>query len=207
MNISIQPHRHNPQLLSLPQLISAKHKIGITAAFYNPTTSSLKSFLDVETMTATEFRQQLVKNLDITLTDEELGAIVMYLDSNGSKTVNTDEFVKEFFELGMVIIAQFISFYIIENSLLTSGRLEKNKIAYQHREEKKRREMRVKKWRMQKEEIFTKLTALEVDNKFTERDQNSALEKLAKVAFEYDKIKGRLDVKKRLQVMIVSLLC
>lgn len=165
--------RHHPRLLSLPQLIAAKRKIGIAAAFYDPKSSSLKPFTINETMTATEFRQQLQKNLHIQLTDDELGAIVVYLDRNGSRTVACEDFTKEFFAL---------------------GKGEKFKISYRHKLESQRRENRHQLWRKRQAEQCARLTSSKVDLSFTEKDETSALDKIAKVACDYDKTKGGLEV-------------
>jgi hypothetical protein len=165
--------RHHPRLMTLPQLISAKRKIGIAAAFYDPKSSSLKPFAANENMTATEFRQQLQKNLHIQLTDEELGAIVVYLDRDGSRTVPCDDFIKEFFAL---------------------GKGEKYKISYRHKLESQRRENRIQQWRKRQAEQCARLTSSKIDTNFTDKDVSSALEKIAKVAFDYDKTKGGLEV-------------
>lgn len=50
----------NPYLLTLPQLISAKKKIGQVAAFYDPNLYSLSGF-DSSSLNPTEFREQVLK--------------------------------------------------------------------------------------------------------------------------------------------------
>jgi hypothetical protein len=69
----------NPYLLTLPQLISVKKKIGQLAAFYDPSKTSLKAF-DSEELNPTQFREQLRRTFGIEITNAELGAIVLYCD-------------------------------------------------------------------------------------------------------------------------------
>jgi Ca2+-binding EF-hand superfamily protein len=89
----------NPYLLTLPQLISAKKKIGQLAAFYDPEKCSFKGF-DASALTPTEFREQLRRNFLIRLTDAELGAIVLLFDKDGDREIDSSEFINEFFRLG-----------------------------------------------------------------------------------------------------------
>jgi len=71
--------RDNPYLLTLPQLLSAKKKIGKVAATYDAHKVSTKGF-DSESLNPTEFREQLRRNFELNLTDAELGAIVVLCD-------------------------------------------------------------------------------------------------------------------------------
>ena len=89
----------SPYLLVLPQLMSAKKKIGTVAAFYDPAKVSLAGF-DSVCLDATQFREQLRRNLNITVTDEELGALVYLFDKNGDGFIDSVEFKNEFFRLG-----------------------------------------------------------------------------------------------------------
>ena len=88
----------NPYLLTLPQLMTAKQKIGKVACFYDPLKTSLSAF-HAETLEPREFREQLRRTFFITLSDEELGAIVTMFD-NGEKKVDCIQFINEFFRLG-----------------------------------------------------------------------------------------------------------
>eukprot|EP01036_Dinobryon_divergens_P001823 gene1823-2394_t len=69
----------NPYLLTLPQLLSAKKKIGKVAANYNPQKDSRQGF-ESESLTPSEFREQLRYNFDLHLTNAELGALVVLCD-------------------------------------------------------------------------------------------------------------------------------
>ena len=71
--------RDNPYLLTLPQLLSAKKKIGKVAATFDANKVSLRGF-DSESLNPTEFREQLRRNFELQLTDAELGAIVLLCD-------------------------------------------------------------------------------------------------------------------------------
>lgn len=75
----------NPYLLTLPQLISVKKKIGRLAAFYNHEKTSLKAF-DSEELNPTQFREQLRRTFGVEITNAELGAIVVYCDKVFSQT-------------------------------------------------------------------------------------------------------------------------
>jgi hypothetical protein len=48
----------NPYLLTLPQLISAKKKLGVVAASFDPNFYSMSGF-DVETLDPSQFREQV----------------------------------------------------------------------------------------------------------------------------------------------------
>lgn len=89
----------NPYLLTLPELMSAKKKIGRVACFYDHDKMSLSGF-DSKALNPTEFRSQLRTNFLIELTNAELGAIIMLFDKDGDGTVDTVEFINEFFRLG-----------------------------------------------------------------------------------------------------------
>ena len=76
------PASENPYLLTLPQLISAKKKIGKVATFYDPKKSSFKGF-DSQALTPTEFREQLRRNFLVKLSDDELRAPHFSHDADG----------------------------------------------------------------------------------------------------------------------------
>ena len=69
----------NPYLLTLPQLLSAKKKIAIVAANYNPLKDTRQGF-ESEYLTPAEFREQLRYNFNLQLTNAELGALVVLCD-------------------------------------------------------------------------------------------------------------------------------
>ena len=90
--------KKNPYLLTLPQLMTAKQKIGKVACFHDPFKTSLSAF-QTEALEPTEFRELVRRTFYITLTDEELGALVTMFD-NGEKKVDCIQFITEFFRLG-----------------------------------------------------------------------------------------------------------
>lgn len=72
----------NPYLLTLPDLLSAKKKLAVVAASYDPAKTSMKGFEGLS-LDPTEFREQLRRNFLVSLTNAELGALVMYFDRVG----------------------------------------------------------------------------------------------------------------------------
>lgn len=158
----------NAYLLTLPQLLSAKQKIGHVAAFYDPLKSSLKSF-DSDALNPTQFREQLRQNFSIILTDEELGAIVLLFDKDGDGTVSSVEFINEFFRL---------------------GKLEKEKYLTAQRNERIRKERNKAKDHRDTEAKFLKYAELKVSTTWTKEEEESAIKKMTKLAFTYDPSKG-----------------
>ena len=69
----------NPYLLTLPQLLSAKKKLGRVAAYYDPAKTSFKGF-ESQALDPTEFREQLRRTFQIQLSNAELGALVVLFD-------------------------------------------------------------------------------------------------------------------------------
>lgn len=166
---------YHPQLLALPQLISAKQKISKIAAFYenNSSSNSLKAFFDTNIMSPTEFRQQLKSNLFVSLTDEELGAMVVYLDRIGDKTVTCDEFIKQFFVL---------------------GKEYNEKLHLIHREESNRRESRYKVYLSRHDERYKRIISKNIDVNYSMKDQVSGLNKIAYSSFHYKPSSNGLKV-------------
>ena len=164
--------QRNPYLLTLPQLISAKKKISHVAAFYDPTKYSLKGF-DSTALDATEFREQLRRNFKINLTDAELGAIVFLFDQDGDGQVDSIEFINEFLKLGNEEKNQmrFFQQQATERAQKLRERVEKKRLAQ-----------------------YERLTASKVASVWTEEDETTAIQKIAKVAFTYDYVKGGLEV-------------
>lgn len=161
----------NPYLLTLPQLISAKAKISKVAAYYDPAKYSIKGF-DSMGLDPTEFREQMRRNFCITLTDAELGAIVMLFDQDGDGTVDSVEFLNEFLKL---------------------GNLEKQKIRFlQEKAEKRVEQLRLQTIK-RGEKRTERLTAVRIADTFSSKDERSAFRKIGKIAFSYDSMKGGLQ--------------
>lgn len=163
----------NPYLLTLPQLLSAKKKIAHVAAFYDPSGTTLRGF-DAEALDATQFREQLRRNFMIKLTDDELGAIVFLFDKDGDGKVDSVEFVNEFLKL---------------------GKIEKERLAILNKEECEKRMIKHQNRLKKNEERFSKLAEIKVSMKWSDQDEKTAIKKMAKVAFSYDREKGGLEVR------------
>mmetsp|Transcript_9123 Transcript_9123/g.12612 ORF Transcript_9123/g.12612 Transcript_9123/m.12612 type:complete len:608 (+) Transcript_9123:32-1855(+) len=161
----------NPYLMTLPSLISAKNKLSQIAENYDPNRYSLKGF-DSEKLTPTQFRQQLMRNFRINITDEELGALIYLFDSDGEQTVDSMEFITEFFRL---------------------GKLERKKVI----KEKRERVMRIERMKQMEEEKRLRAAKASIDaqvaENWTPEDENSAIKKLTRAAFCYDATRGGLE--------------
>ncbi len=162
----------NPYLLTLPQLLSAKQKIGRVSLFYDPVKFSLKGF-DSEKLDPTQFREQLRQNFLIRLTDEELGAIVLLFDKDGDGTVDSVEFINAFFRMGKIEKRKFLI-----NRKDVNDRIEQERIE-----------------RLEKhEERFMKFGVIKVANSYNKAQEDSAFKKMSHIAFSYDAFKGGLEV-------------
>lgn len=164
--------KDNPYLLTLPQLISAKNKVSKVAGHFDPDRYSLKGFESVG-LNPTEFREQLRRNFNITLSNAELGALVYLFDADGDGLINTIEFLNEFFKLG--------------EQEKQKQRLKQQEIVRRIENGKKKTE----RLRKKKAEI---LTASKIDQDWTEEDKTNAIRKVAKVAFSYSSAKGGIEV-------------
>jgi Ca2+-binding EF-hand superfamily protein len=161
----------NPYLLVLPQLMSAKKKIGTVAAFFDPTKISLAGF-DSVCLDATQFREQLRRNLCINVSDEELGALVYLFDKNGDGFIDSIEFKNEFFRL---------------------GKQERAKFNFRKEEEKQKRAERMARTEAKQEEYLARFAKTNVSDTWTEVQQKNAIKKIAHIAFTYDGFKGGLE--------------
>jgi Ca2+-binding EF-hand superfamily protein len=161
----------NPYLLTLPQLISAKQKVGKVACFYDPRKTSLKCF-DSEGLNATQFREQLKRNLCVRLTDDELGALILLFDKNNDKTVGSVEFVNEFLKLRE-----------IERTKLKMAK--KDVEDYIIKRKDKHEQERIK--------TFERLSYSRWPDTHTAAEEESAVKKVANIAFTYDAMKGGLE--------------
>jgi len=158
------PMSENPYLMTMPQLISAKKKIGQIAAYYDPAKSSFRGF-DASALTPTEFREQLRRNFLVRLTDQELGAIVLLFDKDGDGEVDSTEFINEFFRLGK---QEKTKFFLKKKAL--DATLQKAKAKAQAEHEAK----------------FVELATPKFPETWTKEEERNAVRKVAKVAFTYD---------------------
>lgn len=161
----------NPYLLTLPQLISAKTKIGRVAEVYDPLRHSLAGF-GSQALTPTEFREQLRRNFGINLTNAELGAIIRLFDKDGDEMVDTVEFLNEFFKLGKN-----------ERKKVTIRAQERAEVVHKLKEKVEKK----------KKEHAAKMAAIDVATSWSEEEERSALSKLTKVAFSYNSVRGFLN--------------
>lgn len=178
----------NPYLLTLPQLISAKKKIGELAAYFDHEKTSLKAF-DGEELNPTEFREQLRRTFGIEITNAELGAIVLYFDKvryvhlyillsyahhvlfflwllqDGDGNISSSEFRKEFFRL---------------------GKQERMKQMMNHQELQKRLANARKQKEDERKQRMLDMVRFKVADTWTKEEEESAIRKITDVAFSYD---------------------
>lgn len=156
-------HNH-PYLLTLPELITAKKKLGVAAAYFDKDKMSTGGFTS-ETLNPTEFKSQLRLNFNVELSSKELGAVVTWFDTIGNRTVDTKSFLFKFFQLG-------------------EEERQKRRRAYKAKEAKiNQLNVKIQK---QKQHFIEQLRKSRVTDNFSERDEKSALQKLAKIAMTYD---------------------
>lgn len=162
---------NNPYLLTLPQLISAKTKIGRVAEVFDPLRHSLAGF-GSQALTPTEFREQLRRNFGVNLSNAELGAIIRLFDKDGDEMVDTVEFLNEFFKL---------------------GKQERKKVTIRAKERSDVVADLKAKIAKKKEEDLARLAAIHVADTWSDEEEQSALKKLTKVAFSYNSVRGFLN--------------
>ena len=163
-------NKNNPYLLTLPQLMTAKQKIGKVACFHDPLKTTLSGF-HTEALEPTEFRELLRRTFFIILSDEELGALVTMFD-NGDKKVDCIQFITEFFRL---------------------GKQEKMKMKMQKKELDEKIEKFHEKLKIERERRLEAFNKTKVANTWTEEEEMSAVRKITTVAFTYDFFKGGLE--------------
>lgn len=157
--------------MTLPSLISAKNKLSKIAENYDPNRYSLKGF-DSQALTPTQFRQQLIRNFGINLNDAELGALISLFDSEGEHTVDSMEFITEFFRL---------------------GKLERKRVIKQKKERIERIERMKKEEEDKREDALRKSLEAQIAPAWTADDEDSAIRKLTRAAFCYDSSRGGLE--------------
>ena len=89
----------NPYLLSSPDLLSARQKLGEVASFNDAGKLDFSGFKR-EALEPHAFRQQLEGVFNLKLTNAELGALVTFFDKNGDGRISHIEFLHDFFILG-----------------------------------------------------------------------------------------------------------
>jgi Ca2+-binding EF-hand superfamily protein len=154
----------NPFLLTLPDLLSAKKKIAVVAADFDPKKTSLKGF-EGHSLDPTEFREQLRRNFLISLTNAELGTLVVLFDKDEDCRVNSAVFINEFLRL---------------------GDLERKKMAEQVRENGRRAEMLKAKIQKERDEQLSRLCKYHVPKEFTPEEEKNAVQKFSKLALGHD---------------------
>lgn len=113
-----------------------------------------------------EFKEQLKRVFNITVTPKELGALITYFDKSNSRNIDCAEFLIEFVRIGAE----------------ERNRQKKEYLAYQKSKEMQRK-MRME----QKERQAEMKNNLKLENNFDEGDFNSAMSKMTTAAFYYDR--------------------
>lgn len=187
--------------MTLPQLLSAKKKIGKVAAFHDPTKNSFAGFtgslissypyhitiyltsfhltschlgylvIAAQALNPSEFREQLRRNFSITLDDAELGATIMMFDKDGDGQVDSVEFINEYFRL---------------------GKQERAKRNMYHRDREVKIEQDRRRMMAEREERFLSLLKPTVSDTWTAEEEQEAMRKVARVAYTYDREKDNL---------------
>ena len=83
----------------LPELLSAKQKIGLAAMKCDSNTVT-RCFRTYHSLNPTEFRMQMKKNFRVELSDTELGVFMTFLGVDGNNNILTQCFIREFVKLG-----------------------------------------------------------------------------------------------------------
>lgn len=146
----------------------AQMKLREAAKLYNKNSAaaaSMKAF-ESKDMLPHEFKSQLKRLFNLTLTAPQLGALMSIFDIDGDGSVSCQEFTKCFFNMGFA-----------ERQAELRLVMER-----QRREEKERKE-----YNQKKIEEMDRKNAAKINRKYTEADHNSVMAKLADIAFKYDK--------------------
>jgi Ca2+-binding EF-hand superfamily protein len=123
------------------------------------------SGFDSVSLSPTEFREVFRRNFGVLLSPSELGALVCVYDRTGERRLDCSDFLKEFWQLRTQLRAKRE-----EEALASANRL---KMQQRKREEAKIRRM-------------TELKKAHIAGKFSEADEQSAIEKISRVAAYYD---------------------
>jgi Ca2+-binding EF-hand superfamily protein len=158
----------NSKMILSPALMTARSKLSHAAELFHTVHdgTNLGSYgllrgFERKFLEPREFREQVFRAFGVRLTKEEVGAMVCLLDRNGDKTVDTSAFLYEVLNLAKKEK---------ESNKIARNRLN---IAIARRNEQRLKEGK----------------ALHVDVTWTSQDETSAVDKIRKAAFEYDRTK------------------
>lgn len=151
----------SPYLLTLPQAISAKKKIGNIASVYDPLKSSFGGF-ERHALDPTEFREQLKATFQLSLTDAELGALVIMCDKDNNRSVDSAEFINEFFRL---------------------GKLEKQKFFFKHKDERQRLQNVQMKYDKDQRDKVDALLRYKIPKTWSKETEDRAMDKIRQAAY------------------------
>lgn len=163
----------NPHLQALPELLSAKKKLGELASFNDAGKLDLSGFKK-DALEPYAFRQQLEKAFHLKLSDAELGALVTLFDKNGDGLITYKEFLHDFFQLGKD---------------RRDVKMIHNKI------QRKRQNDRLNKLVNELLKTISPPTTVALPTKWTEEQEISARGKILEAALAYDGKKFLLEVR------------
>ncbi len=161
----------SPYLLTLPQAISAKKKIGKIASVYDPLKSSFGGF-ERHALDPTEFREQLKATFQLNLTDAELGALVIMCDKDNNRSVESAEFINEFFRL---------------------GNLEKQKFFMKHKDDRKRVQNLKIKYDQEQRDKVNELLRYTIPKTWSKKTEEGAMDKIRQAAFFHKPNNGMVN--------------
>jgi hypothetical protein len=164
--------RH-PHLMTMPELHTAKEKLGDVAAHYDGLKYNFEGF-SAEELEPYEFRQQLQSMFKVTLSDEELGALVTYFDEDEGGTISLSEFMHEFFRL---------------------GKFRKEVRTYFNLQRRKQVDERVKKDKERILKMITPNNTITLPDKWTPEQEASALMKFTEIALKFEDSHIQVEVR------------
>ncbi|CAM9103488.1 unnamed protein product, partial [Ectocarpus fasciculatus] len=147
---------------------SALSKMTIAASKYDkthPSSVGLDGFSG-KFVTPIVFKELLRRTFNLKLQPKELGALVQHFDKDGKGTVDCNEFLNVFFKLGYD-----------ERCRWHSEQIQKQRALNKARKEEEARKLN---------QVAAKME-LAYDNNFSPEDRETAMEKLRRAAYKYDK--------------------
>ena len=154
----------NPYLQALPELLSAKQKLGDLASFNDARKLDLSGF-KTDPLEPYSFRQQLEKVFHLKLSDAELGALVTLFDKNGDGLISHKEFFHDFFQL---------------------GKERRDVKMLIHKNRRKRQDDQLNEMLDELLSVIAPPTSIELPVSWTEEHEVSAGKKILKAALAYD---------------------